>query len=289
MSLSVRGHCATIVLVAIVAGTLSGFLAREPLRQLVVRLFGPPRVQMTESFAERGDGPTLDHTIWDGLLRQHVTEHGGVDYRSWSDDPTALDRYLASLAEVDLAALGRSERLALLINAYNAFTIRLILDHDGDGGLKSIRDIPDAERWDAVRWELGGQTWSLNQIEHEQIRPRFAEPRIHFALVCAAYSCPPLRTEAYVGVRLEEQLEDQTRRVHGDERWFHFDAETGVVRFTELYDWYLSDFEQVAESAIAYMAGYSSPLNEALEAGRSIDLRRIPYEWDLNRKPATAP
>lgn len=124
------------------------------------------------------------------------------------------------VGDADFEALGRDEKLAFLINAYNAFTLRLILDHRP---LASIRDIPSSERWDAVRWVLAGRTVSLNQIEHELIRPNFAEPRIHFALVCAAVGCPPLRTEAYTGAELEEQLTDQSRYVHTHPRWFNYE------------------------------------------------------------------
>jgi hypothetical protein len=96
--------------------------------------------------------------------------------------------------------MGRNEKLALLINAYNAFTLKLIVERLP---VQSILDIPAAERWDAVRWKVGGQVWSLKQIEHEQIRPKFTEPRVHFALVCAAVGCPPLRNEAYDASRLD--------------------------------------------------------------------------------------
>lgn len=102
----------------------------------------------------------------------------------------------------------------MLINAY---TIQLILDHYP---LASIQDIPGDQRWDAVRWRVGPHTWSLNQIDHEQIRPKCAEPRIHFALVCAAVGCPPLRNEAYTAARLEEQLAGQSAYVHSHPRWF---------------------------------------------------------------------
>ena len=96
---------------------------------------------------------------------------------------------------MSFADLGRSEKLALLINAYNACTLRLILDHWNDGQLASIKDIPRDNRWEDQRWQIGKRRLSLNQIEHEEIRGRFAEPRIHFALVCAAKGCPPLRAE----------------------------------------------------------------------------------------------
>ena len=139
--------------------------------------------------------------------------------RAWPAVPQSSTSTSPPWPTAPIDELGRDERLALLINAYNAFTLRLILDHYP---VASITDIPADQRWDAVRWRLAGETYSLNQIEHELVRPNFREPRIHFALVCAAVGCPPLRTEAYTGELLEEQLEGQTRYSHAHDRWLRY-------------------------------------------------------------------
>lgn len=216
---------------------------RQPNRDR--RSLWPTRRDAGETYAEKPDGPRFDHTLFNNVLGKYVSDQGGlVDYAGLRKDTVGLDAYIAALARAPLAELGRSERLALLINAYNAFTLRLILDRYP---VKSIKDIPTDLRWDAKRWNVGGNTWSLNQIEHEQIRPHFKEPRIHFALVCAARGCPPLRNEAYVAGKLEEQLEAQAQYVHTHEGWFQFDAKKGVARLTSLYKWYGGDFEQVSD------------------------------------------
>ncbi len=172
-------------------------------RDALKNLFGPAPVTLKEAYQHQADGPTIDHSVFDELLRKHVDGDGWVDYEGLRAEVAALDAYVASLANAPFADLDRNEKLALLINAYNAFTLRLILDHYPVG---SIKDIPSAKRWDAQRWRLGTMTLSLHQIEHEQIRPKFAEPRIHFALVCAAIGCPKLRNEAYRAGRIDEQL-----------------------------------------------------------------------------------
>ena len=184
--------------------------------------------------------------------------------------------------------LGRNEKLALLINAYNAFTLRLILDY---WPVESIKDIPQSERWEAERWKVGSHVWSLNQMEQEQIRPKFREPRIHFALVCAARGCPPLRNEAYTGHRIEEQLEDQTEYVHSHPRWFRFEPDQNLVYLTKLYDWYGSDFTQVdadariyAPSVLDYAARFVPKLKESLAAGRTPEIHWIKYDWRLNSR-----
>ena len=219
--------------------------------RLLTRWLGPPPVAAVEAYSGTPATATFDHSRLDALLRAHVDAEGLVDYAALGRESAALDAYLASLASAPFEELGRDEKLALLIDAYNAFTLRLILDHRP---VASIKDIPSGKRWDDRRWTLAGETLSLNQIEHERIRPRFREPRIHFALVCAARSCPPLRAEAYVGQRLEAQLADQTRRVHSDERWVRFDPASGTLQLTKLYDWYGSDFLQAAPSVEEYAA-----------------------------------
>lgn len=246
--------------------------------------FGPPAVVLEE--VHPAEGARFDHGALDHLLAAHVAPGGWVDYTSLARDRPALGRYLADLGEVDFDALARDEKLALLINAYNAFTLELILEHWDGGRLRSIRDIPPPLRWDDRRWLIGGRRFSLDQLEHREIRPKFREPRIHWALVCAAASCPPLRPEAYDGARLEAQLADQARVVHGSERWLRFSREAGVVELTPLYDWYRSDFEQVDGSILAHAARWAPALGAARAAGREIDVRWLKYDWALNVRPA---
>jgi uncharacterized membrane protein YdjX (TVP38/TMEM64 family) len=252
-------------------------------RDRIPGLFGPPVVKSVEAYADQASETSFDHAAFDSVLRQHVDPDGYVDYSALARDTRALDGYIASLAEAPFETLGRDEKLALLINAYNAFTLRLILDHMP---LESIMDIPDAERWDAVRWDLGGRTLSLNQIEHDEVRPNFVEPRIHFALVCAAIGCPKLRDEAYTGDRLEEQLEDQTVYVHRHDRWFRAELDRDVVHLTQLYTWYGTDFTKLpgVDSVLGFAARYVPELEQALESGDPPSVEFLDYDWKLNRK-----
>lgn len=262
---------------------------QDAVQRTVERFLGvPPKVAAVEAYQPRPGGPTFDHSTLSGLLEKHVDSAGWVDYQGLQNHTAELQQYLDRLADAPFEQLGRDEKLALLINAYNAFTLQLILEHYP---LESIRDIPQQKRWEAERWQVGRHTWSLNQIEHEQIRPKFREPRIHFALVCAAVGCPPLRTEAYTGKRLEEQLTDQADYVHSHPRWFRFDPEREVVQLTKLYDWYRGDFTQQTASVLDYAARFSPELREALEAGRRPDIQWLKYDWRLNsqqNRPAGA-
>ncbi|MEM7137359.1 MAG: DUF547 domain-containing protein [Myxococcota bacterium] len=247
----------------------------------LVRVFGPPRVTLREAYTDGPAGEPFDHSVYDRLLAQHVDSDGFVDYPGLREDQATLDEYLNALGSVALDALGRDERLALLINAYNAFTLRLILDHFP---VKSIRKIPAAKRWKAKRWRLGGRTRSLDEIEHEMIRPNFREPRIHFALVCAAVGCPPLRAEAYTGERLEAQLEDQMRVAHGNRRWVRYRRGRSTIALTSLYLWYAGDFEQVAGSVLAFVARHHDVLAADLATGHTPSVRHLDYDWSLNRQ-----
>lgn len=242
-------------------------------------LFGPPAVTLQEQYESKPDGPVFDHSQFDQLLHKFVVDGGCVDYLGLQNHSSQLDSYIQSIGSAKFDGLGRDERLALLINAYNAFTLRLILDHYP---IESIKDIASAERWDARRWNIAGNTYSLNQIEHELIRPNFAEPRIHFALVCAAIGCPPLRNEAYTGARLEQQLTDQAKYVHSHDRWFRIHPERNEIELTALYDWYGSDFKQQAASVVAYAARFSPELVRMINAGQTPSVKFLGYDWRLN-------
>lgn len=224
------------------------------------------------------DATAFDHSVYNSLLREHVNEAGFVDYKGLAARADQLDHYIDALADAPLDEMAGSERLALLINAYNAFTLRLILDHYPVNSIKAITPDP----WSEKRWNVGGNVWSLNQIEHDQIRPLFKDPRVHFALVCAADGCPVLRNEAYIGSQLERQLERQAVSVHTNSRWFQYDAETNTLRLSKWYDWYANDFEQDAGSVLDYAARYSEQLRAALEGNTPPDVRFIEYDWSLN-------
>ena len=276
-----RWRVAILAAIAFLCAALAGvvWFAPDRLKGMLPITLGPPAVTLAEAYERSPDGPTFDHSTLDALLRRHVDRGGWVDYDALAADADRLDAYLGQLADAPFDALDRDEKLALLLNAYNACTLRLILDHRP---IDSIRSIPASRRWDDVRWRIGSHTWSLNQIEHGQIRSKFVEPRVHFALVCAAIGCPPLRREAYDADRIDTQLNDQARFVHEHRRWFRFDPEAGIARLTKLYDWYGGDYEQVAGSPLAFAAGYVPELRTALDDGRTPTVRWIDYNWSLN-------
>ncbi|WP_420460464.1 DUF547 domain-containing protein [Neolewinella sp.] len=225
----------------------------------------PPPAPVEASSPAVSSAP--DHTAWDELLRKHVSAAGRVDYVGFQRDAAALDTYLTTLAEETPGEdWSRDESLAYWINTYNAYTIKLILDN---WPLESIRDIN--EPWDKKWIALAGKTYSLNQIEHEIIRPTYREPRIHFALVCAARSCPPLPNQAFTAQNLNELLDQRARGFINDEALNVTQEE--VVRVSPIFDWYGQDFGEVRE----YLNKY---LTTDIPDGKEINY--LDYDWSLN-------
>jgi hypothetical protein len=244
----------------------------------------------------------FDHGAWDGLLEEHVEwRRDGVtsvvDYSGLADDEDTLDAYLAKLSEVDtdtFESLDRDHRLAFLINAYNAFTVKLILKQDDRPA--SIRDIGSifSGPWSQRFFTLLGKQRTLDEVEHQMIRgnPELMDPRIHFAVNCASVGCPALRPEAYVGDRLDQQLADSTRRFLSDRQRNRYDEKSGVLLVSSIFDWYRKDFVNAAGSLAGYLAGHAdalglqNPVRENLQAG-DVPIRFLDYDWNLNTEANT--
>ncbi len=210
-----------------------------------------------------------DHAIYDRLLQKYVSNAGKVDYRGLKSETGKLDDYLGILKNAEISkAWTSNDKLAFWINAYNAFTIKLILDNYP---VSSIMDIHKGKAWD-VRWiEIDGQKLSLNQIENEIIRPRFNDPRIHFAVNCAAISCPPLHNKAFVAETLDVDLDRLTKTFINDEN-FNIIGEK-KVQLSKIFQWYAADFGDLSEFLKKYV---DTPLTD------KVKISFISYDWALN-------
>jgi hypothetical protein len=237
------------------------------------------------------------HGIWDIILKKHVImkEDGKVsrvDYQGIKNDTGLFVTYLASLSSVkpeEYDTWTRDQKLAFLINAYNAFTIKLILDHYP---VKSIRDIGSlfTKPWSIPFVDLLGQKRTLDDIEHGLIRAKgvFDEPRIHVALVCAAIGCPALRNEAYTAERLNAQLEDALHKFLSDRNRNRFNAEKNRFEISSIFKWYGQDFADKYGSLNTFLILYGqsfaaagSPEFARINAGGfSVDY--LDYDWNLN-------
>lgn len=226
------------------------------------------------------------HNRWTDLLQQYV-HNGRVSYSQWkAGGQDKLDAYLLSLEGVcqrDYQTWTNADKIALWVNAYNAYTVRLILNHYP---IKSIRDIgflPGAAWREAFIPSpyLEGHTLTLNAIEHDILRKRFDEPRIHFALVCASLACPALRSEAYQGTLLGSQLQDQGQLFLQDLRWNRFDRKTGRLYLSKIFDWFRKDFERDGNTLSQFVAPFfERRVSAAVGASTSVEF--LDYDWRLN-------
>lgn len=219
--------------------------------------------------ATRPGKPAELHQTWDQLLRKHVSAEGKVDYKGFKADRKKLDAYLKALSDnLPADSRPRAEQMAYWINAYNAFTIDLITDHYPVSG---ILNLDGGKTWDVQRIALGGKKYSLNQIENEILRAKFGDARIHFAINCAARSCPPLWNKAYTAENLEGTLQQRTRSFINNPKFNVITADK--AQLSKIFEWYAADFGELRQ----FLNQYSSV---RLKSGAEIGYRE--YDWALN-------
>ena len=236
----------------------------------------------------------FDHGAWDGLLKHHVRPiRGGVatqvDYAGMARKRALLKGYLdalAAVAEADFRRWPKPERLAFLINAYNAWTVELVLTAWPQ--LDSIKDLGSllASPWKKDFIPLLGRTRSLDDIEHGLIRAKgaFEEPRIHFAVNCASIGCPALLPDAYTAARLDAQLADATRRFLTDRSRNRL--ADGRLEVSSIFKWYGDDFDRVG-GLRAFLASQGETLGLTAAERRglrdgSLEIQFLDYDWRLN-------
>lgn len=243
---------------------------------------------------------TFDHSAWNKLLGDHVVaDNGGrqtwVDYQGIQGDEQILDHYLEQLAAIEASQFERwpqTNQLAFLINAYNAWTVKLILTVWPN--LESIKDTGGifSSPWSRKFVNLLGNKRSLDDIEHKLIRGSGAynDPRIHFAVNCASIGCPALRPEAYIGQRLDDQLDEQTRLFLMDTSRNRIKRNT--IELSSIFKWYRKDFEKgwlgyhsLEDFLLAHAQtlGLSQSMITQLQRG-DIDIEFLDYDWRLNEK-----
>ena len=215
-----------------------------------------------------GGTDAVSHELWNGILEQHVSLSGEVDYIGIKGDGRFQD-YLTLVSSVHPDdGWSKGEQLAYWINVYNAFTIAKVLAH---WPLNSIKDIDGV--WDDEFIIIEKATYSLNGIEHDIIRARFKDARIHFALNCAAISCPPLWNRAFSAKGLDSELEARTRRFIAKDDRNRISEDS--IELSRIFEWYAEDFGNVRE----YISRYSEA---SIDDSQSI--RYLEYDWTLNKK-----
>jgi hypothetical protein len=233
---------------------------------------------------------SVDHAAYDALLRRHVT-NGLVDYDAFSRD-ASFTRYLAAMNKVDPSLLSSDERVAYWINIYNAWTIRLITLHNERESIRNINRTLGFLKlkgpWTEPLVKAAGRTLSLDQVQYEMIRRESSDPRIHFALSCAAMSCAPLRNEAYTGTLLDTQLHDQGRLfLTADTTKNHFDVKSRTWHRNIVFRHYRTDFGETRREVAAFLAQwYNDTTSMQLEKFIVMQIRR---SRDTSRIASVAP
>lgn len=223
-----------------------------------------------ESEEEKTNIVAVDHSSFGQLLQKHVNSKGNVDYKSFKADEGKLDAYLEMLENNPVQnSWSKNERLAYWINVYNAFTIKLILDNYP---VSSIKDINGGKPWDKLFIKLGNTSYTLNKVENDIIRKRFNEPRIHFAVNCAAKSCPPLLNDAYYPDKLMSQLSERTNSFISNSNYNTITD--SKLKVSKIFDWYSSDFGDVKDFISRYT---SSDI-------KGNNLEFMDYDWALNKQ-----
>lgn len=228
------------------------------------------------------------HAKLDATLKQQV-KNGRVHYAALKANRSNLDQYLAECSRVSQAEFGAwspPQQLAYLINLYNAATLQLIIDHYP---VKSIKDIGGLFKgpWKQECVGLFGQKVTLDHIEHQLIRPNYHEPRAHFALVCAANGCPPLRNGAYTAPHLNEQLEEQGRLFLRTPTKNRVDSAGKTVYLSPVFNWFSEDFERPGRSLLEFVTPYFTPADQkVLASSRDWKVRYTKYDWALNNASA---
>lgn len=219
----------------------------------------------------------VSHEIWDSLLRQHVTADGKVDYKGFIKDSVQFNQYLALLSHhhPNDKHWSREEQFAYWINAYNAFTIKLILDHYPVKSIKDIKNgIPFVNTvWDIKFIHIEDRTYDLNNIEHGILRPKFKDPRVHMAVNCASISCPALQNHAYTADKLNEQLDEAaTEFINNDNK---NKITPQKAQLSKIFDWYSGDFDSVRD----FINQYSK-----VKITKDTKIEYLDYNWNLNDK-----
>ncbi len=222
----------------------------------------------------------INHLQFDSLLRKYINAAGEVNYKGFIADSVLFKSYLKALSahHPNEKIWTRNEQMAYWINAYNAFTIKLICDHYPIASIKDVkRGIPlVSDTWAINFINIEGKTYNLNNIEHGILRPQFNDPRIHAAVNCASKSCPKLRNSAYTAENLDAQLTEQMRAFINDPLRNHI-LSSQSAEVSKIFSWFSGDFTKAQPTVIDFINIYS-----AKKLNKNAKISHLDYDWSLN-------
>ena len=222
----------------------------------------------------------FSHELFDQVLRKYVNAQGRVDYAGLKSDSGTLESYLNLLAvnaPSDKATFQTG--LAFWINAYNALTIKGVLDHYPITSVRKVKLFGGF--FSRIKFQVGGRSYTLDNIEHDIIRYEFSDPRIHFALVCASLGCPILESRAFVPETLEKRLDNATANFINNPEKVRLDRENSVLYLSQIFEWYAEDFEDTHSSVINFISEYLPEVDAAF-LEEEVKIQYLEYDWSLN-------
>jgi hypothetical protein len=252
------------------------------MRKFIIFLFS---LLILSSINQATSAETFDHSNFDQILKQYVDQRGLVDYNRISKD-SRFKEYMESLKLVKVEELSRNGQLAFWLNAYNAVTIDKVIKWRPK---KSVRETLVPGVWTSTKFfttrdhVVAGRRLSQDDIEHETLRKELKEPRIHFAIVCASSSCPPLARFAFTEENVQAKLEEETRKYINSFRGTRIDDAKNTFYLSKIFDWFSSDFKSTSGSVLGFIKPYLS--KEAMSfLERDPKISYIHYDWALNAK-----
>ncbi len=263
---------------------------RSVSRLSLVAILAAPVLPMWPAAARPAPEFDHSHALWTEILSEHV-DGDRVDYAKLKQDHATLDRYLAALHAVkpdELASWTRDQQYAFWINAYNAHCVALVVSKHPVESIKDIgglfSSVFEKEFIDmpALHPLRKAKKLSLDDIEHEILRPKFKDSRTHAAVNCASLSCPPLRPEAFVAERLDEQLDEQVKRWLADPARNEFDETNSRIRVSKIFDWYEEDFVRDGGSIVGWIAKHAPEREAAWLKDAKVRVEFLDYSWKLN-------
>ena len=236
----------------------------------------PIQSASTRRSVQTGDAPPYSPAAFDALLGKYV-RNGRVNYSGFGSD-AAFSQFVASLEAADPSSMSRDDALAFWINAYNALVIRNVLDHPGTKNPLDVKGF-----FDGITFTVAGRSLTLNDIENKVIRPTYQEPLIHFGLVCAAISCPPLIPTAYTGANVRSTLRANAEKYLADTKQNRFDAATGTLYVSKIFEWYIADFGNSQNGIVEFARTYGpADMVSKLEAAGNVKVKYNEYDWTIN-------
>jgi hypothetical protein len=243
------------------------------------------RVETEERVGKEIQAATIQgefsHELFDQVLQKYVNSQGRVNYAGLKNNPGTLESYLDLLAvnaPSDRATFQTG--LAFWINAYNALTIKGVLDHYPITSVRKVK--PFGGFFSRIKFQVGGRSYTLNDIEHGIIRYEFGDPRIHFVLICASLGCPIMENRAFFPETLEERLDIAAAKFINNPEKVRLDRENGILYLSQIFEWYAEDFEDTHDSVINFISEYLPEVDAAFLKGKEVQIQYVQYDWSLN-------